>query len=203
MDSTSNDEVGSLSHSMDEVNSVQISVPSVNFDHDQPFCVNGFEQQDSISSHVYEFQVVQGIGSQPFLLKLCSIQELGFVQEAIIMYENYAEHAGFSTRLGTTLTNKQGVITIKYILCSKANKPKDQEVDSGSSNSLSRRTNFNVTDYKSLIQVKLVKNSTDYKVYEFVDVHNHGPISKQFRFEQEKKEIGCCNKRVYFQLSFA
>ncbi|MFS7911994.1 hypothetical protein Hanom_Chr02g00124631 [Helianthus anomalus] len=51
MDSASNDEAGSLSHSMDEVNSVQISMPSVNFDHDQPFCVNGFEQQGNFKFH--------------------------------------------------------------------------------------------------------------------------------------------------------
>ncbi|KAF5821763.1 hypothetical protein HanXRQr2_Chr01g0018491 [Helianthus annuus] len=54
MDSASNDELGLLSHSMDEVNGVQISMLSFNFDHDRPFCVNSFEQQDSISSHVYE-----------------------------------------------------------------------------------------------------------------------------------------------------
>jgi len=61
------------------------------------------------------------------------------LDEVVIMYEEYAEKAGFSTRLSTTKT-RNGIVRLKYILCSRANKPKGLEVESiGCSSSCSSR----------------------------------------------------------------
>ncbi|KAJ0740714.1 putative transcription factor FAR family [Helianthus annuus] len=74
------------------------------------------------------------------------------IEQAIAMYEQYAQLAGFGTRLGTSKKEKIGdeIITVRrYVLCSraKANKPKHKErnPDVVDSTSPSRRSNVKVT----------------------------------------------------------
>ncbi|XP_076921982.1 protein FAR1-RELATED SEQUENCE 5-like [Bidens hawaiensis] len=92
----------------------------------------------------------------------------------------YAEKAGFCTRLGTT-KKRNDIITTRYILCLKANKPKDQDVDSVGmcSTSSSRCVNFKVTDCNAFIKIRLVRGSSDYEIYGFMEEHNHGPLSSK------------------------
>lgn len=110
------------------------------------------------------------------------------LDEVVVMYEEYAQMAGFCTRLGTT-KKREGIIKTRYILCSKANKPKDQEegcVDISSASS-SRSVNFKVTDCKALIKVRLIKGSSDYEIYGFEEVHNHGPLSSNHLTKKRRK----------------
>lgn len=110
------------------------------------------------------------------------------LDEVVVMYEEYAQMAGFCTRLGTT-KKREGIIKTRYILCSKANKPKDQEegcVDISSASS-SRCVNFKVTDCKALIKVRLIKGSSDYEIYGFEEVHNHGPLSSNHLTKKRRK----------------
>ncbi|XP_076926770.1 protein FAR1-RELATED SEQUENCE 5-like [Bidens hawaiensis] len=110
------------------------------------------------------------------------------LDEVVVMYEEYAEKAGFCTRLGTTM-KRNDIITTRYILCSKANKPKDQDVGSVGmcSTSSSRCVNFKVTDCKAFIKIRLVRGSSDYEIYGFVEEHNHGPLSSEHTTKRKRK----------------
>ncbi|XP_021971307.1 protein FAR1-RELATED SEQUENCE 5-like [Helianthus annuus] len=108
------------------------------------------------------------------------------VEQAITIYEEYAQLAGFGTRLGTSKKEKigDGIITIRrYVLCSraKANKPKhkDSNPDVVDSTSPSRRSNVKVTDCKACVKFVRIKNPSEYEIYDFVEQHNHGFTSPE------------------------
>ncbi|GKA29255.1 FAR1-related sequence 5-like protein [Tanacetum coccineum] len=71
--------------------------------------------------------------------------------EAYNMYLEYAEKARFSIRKSIT-KRKKGEITHKYILCSKAGKP--------------RKT-------MAVVRFKAIHGTTFYKLYDFVENNNH------------------------------
>jgi hypothetical protein len=100
-------------------------------------------------------------------------------ESVLSMYNTYAEEAGFCTRLGA-LKRVQGVITHRYILCSKAGKPKGQVIDTTDVNEKSpvRRSKFKVTDCKARIRLKAIKGTESFMLYDFVEAHNHGLVSK-------------------------
>jgi hypothetical protein len=97
------------------------------------------------------------------------------------MYETYSERAGFCTRLGVMKKNKDGIITHRYMMCTKAGKPKAQLVDSMDvkSKSPARLSNFKVTDCKARIKCRSIKGTLGFEIYEFVEEHNHGLVSPE------------------------
>ncbi|GJV94858.1 FAR1-related sequence 5-like protein [Tanacetum coccineum] len=107
--------------------------------------------------------------------------------EAYNMYLEYAEKARFSIRKSTT-KRKKGEITHKYILCSKAGKPRKTMVKDTlvheNQNEVNqnegvkkirkkRNSNFTVTDCKAAVRFKAIRGTTCYKLYDFVENHNH------------------------------
>ncbi|XP_022032045.1 protein FAR1-RELATED SEQUENCE 5-like [Helianthus annuus] len=112
------------------------------------------------------------------------------------MYEHYAERAGFSTRLGTSKKDKaKGIIKLRYILCSRANKPKDQEA--GNSSSPKRCRSIKATDCKACVKIRRVKKSTDYVVYKFIEQHNHGLTSPEnLDLSRKKRKLDFAAKQL-------
>ncbi|XP_021991431.1 protein FAR1-RELATED SEQUENCE 5-like [Helianthus annuus] len=137
--------------------------------------VASIEQQESIASNVYQSPngTKYWTPNVPPDLKPYEGARFRTIDEAVGMYERYAERAGFSTRLGTSKRDKaKGVFKLRYILCSRANKPKDQEA--GNTSSLKRCRSIKATDCKACVKIRRVKRSTDYVVYKFIEQHNHG-----------------------------
>ncbi|GKA18306.1 FAR1-related sequence 5-like protein, partial [Tanacetum coccineum] len=107
--------------------------------------------------------------------------------EAYNMYLEYSQKARFSIRKSTT-KRKNGNITHKYILCSKAGKPRktivkdtlvqdnQKEVDQNEGAKKSRKnrySSFTVTDCKAAVRFKAIHGTKCYKLYDFVENHNH------------------------------
>ncbi|GJV72657.1 FAR1-related sequence 5-like protein [Tanacetum coccineum] len=107
--------------------------------------------------------------------------------EAYNMYLEYSQKARFSIRKSTT-KRKNGNITHKYILCSKAGKPRktivkdtlvqdnQKEVDQNEgakTNRKNRYSSFTVTDCKAAVRFKAIHGTKCYKLYDFVENHNH------------------------------
>ncbi|XP_035838155.1 protein FAR1-RELATED SEQUENCE 5-like [Helianthus annuus] len=143
---------------------------------------------ESVASNVYEtpngtryWTPIVPHGVKPFLKA-----RFNTIEQAIAMYEAYAQLAGFGTRLGTSKKVKIGneiITTRRYVLCSRApvNKHKHKETnpDDIDSTSPSRRSNVKVTDCKACVKFRRIKKSTDYEIYGFVEQHNHGFTSPE------------------------
>ncbi|GJT65465.1 FAR1-related sequence 5-like protein [Tanacetum coccineum] len=105
--------------------------------------------------------------------------------EAYNMYLEYAEKARFSIRKFTT-KHKKCEITHKYILCSNARKPRKTMVKDTLVQDNQNELNQNegakqfgkngtptVTDCKAVVRFKAIHGTTCYKLYDFVENHNH------------------------------
>ncbi|GJU02598.1 conserved oligomeric Golgi complex subunit 4, partial [Tanacetum coccineum] len=105
--------------------------------------------------------------------------------EAYNMYLEYAEKARFSIRKFTT-KHKKCEITHKYILCSNATKPRKTMVKDTLVQDNQNEFNQNdgakkfgkngtpaVTDCKAVVRFKAIHGTTCYKLYDFVENHNH------------------------------
>ncbi|GJT67911.1 FAR1-related sequence 5-like protein [Tanacetum coccineum] len=107
--------------------------------------------------------------------------------EAYNMYLEYSQKARFSIRKSTT-KRKNGNITHKYILCSKDGKPRktivkdtlvqdnQKEVDQNEGAKKSQKNHylsFTVTDCKAVVRFKAIHGTNCYKLYDFVENHNH------------------------------
>ncbi|PWA57679.1 FAR1 DNA binding domain-containing protein [Artemisia annua] len=51
------------------------------------------------------------------------------IDEAIEMYSNYAEAAGFQIKKAGQKTNKSGIVTLKYLMCNKEGAPRHVNID--------------------------------------------------------------------------
>ncbi|KAJ0921925.1 putative transcription factor FAR family [Helianthus annuus] len=112
------------------------------------------DRPESVASNIYEtpngtryWTPIVPTGFKPFVKARFTT-----IEQAIAMYEQYAQLAGFGSRLGTSKKEKIGdeIITVRrYVLCSraKANKLKHKEsnLDVVDSTSPSRRSNVKVT----------------------------------------------------------
>ncbi|XP_076946972.1 protein FAR1-RELATED SEQUENCE 5-like [Bidens hawaiensis] len=114
---------GSTSYSIDEVNSVIESVAT-------SVLPNG--QRSWIPFVPPEFKPYVGA-------------KFRTLDEVVVMYEEYAEKAGFCTRLGTTKKRND------------------------------------------IITTRLVRGSSDYEIYGFVEEHNHGPHSSEQITKRKRK----------------
>ncbi|XP_076929378.1 protein FAR1-RELATED SEQUENCE 5-like [Bidens hawaiensis] len=121
---------------------------------------------------------------------------------AFNMYKAYAAKAGFDVRKSTSTWTK-GVISHKYIVCSKAGSPRCKDVDTletSSSSSKRRNINIKVTGCNACIRLKVTSSSVGFEIYNFSEAHNHGLVDdfnmdltrgrRQLQFS-EKKFIHC------------
>ncbi|KAK9059047.1 hypothetical protein SSX86_021666 [Deinandra increscens subsp. villosa] len=102
-------------------------------------------------------------------------------ENAYAFYESYAEIAGFSTKLGQSKKNKKtGILTMRYLMCSRGNKSAPTEIDSVDLTEISpsRKTSFKRTDCKAIMKIRIVKHTTQWEVFEFNEVHNHGLLNQ-------------------------
>ncbi|KAL9680605.1 hypothetical protein QQ045_018487 [Rhodiola kirilowii] len=106
------------------------------------------------------------------------------VNDAITFYKNYAYIAGFSVRLSITSTRSDGVLTHKYLVCSKEGfKGKHALVDTVSMVEQSERHR---RDSRCGCYARMCLNISDggvYCVYSFEEAHNHwlvDDIGKQY-----------------------
>ncbi|KAL9668574.1 hypothetical protein QQ045_006110 [Rhodiola kirilowii] len=106
------------------------------------------------------------------------------VHDGIKFYKSYAYIAGFSVRLSTTSTRSDGVLTHRYLVCSKEGfKEKHTVVDSVVSVEQSERHR---RDSRCGCSARMCLNISDggiYRVYSFEEAHNHwlvDDIGKQY-----------------------
>ncbi|XP_022041848.1 protein FAR1-RELATED SEQUENCE 5-like [Helianthus annuus] len=143
-------------------------------------------QTESVASNVYETPNGSRYWTPvvPPSCKLFVKARFSSMEAAIAMYEEYAQLAGFCTRLGTSKKEKIGdkVITnLRYVLCSRANKPKDTDGQPSEVDTISpkRRSNIKVTDCKACVKFKRVKDTDEVELYKWVEQHNHGFTSPE------------------------
>ncbi|XP_076894414.1 protein FAR1-RELATED SEQUENCE 5-like [Bidens hawaiensis] len=100
-------------------------------------------------------------------------------EDAVAMYKAYADKAGFDVRKSTIIWTK-GVISHRYMVCSKSGSPRCKDVDTmdASSSSTKRRNiNIKVTGCKVCIRLILPPSGQGFEIYHFVEAHNHGLVS--------------------------
>ncbi|MFS8023588.1 putative transcription factor FAR family [Helianthus anomalus] len=105
------------------------------------------------------------------------------------MYDLYADHCGFSTRLGT-VKRKKGVITHRYIVCSNNGKPHSQNRNFNSLDETSlkiRQATFRVCDCKAGIRVRFDESSRVWVLYHFEENHNHPMVPFHSRDPTKKR----------------
>ncbi|KAJ0466743.1 putative transcription factor FAR family [Helianthus annuus] len=115
------------------------------------------------------------------------------------MYDLYAEHCGFSTRLGT-IKRKKGAITHRYIVCSNHGKPHSQNRNFNSLDETSLKigqATFRVCDCKACIHVKFDKSCHVWVLYHFEENHNHPMVPVHSRDLTKK-----CRRLDFFTKEF-
>ncbi|GJU90548.1 FAR1-related sequence 5-like protein [Tanacetum coccineum] len=112
------------------------------------------------------------------------------VDEAIDMYQKYAEIGGFEVKkLGQRLT-KSGVVKHMYIMCNREGVPKGINVDTldpEHSDKQKRNTTTHVTGCKTRIKLVLDIVSGKYKLDQFYPKHNHMLIPKEYKHFTKKQ----------------
>ncbi|XP_035837194.1 protein FAR1-RELATED SEQUENCE 5-like [Helianthus annuus] len=128
-------------------------------------------------------------------------------EDAISMYQSYAEKAGFDIRLSTTKKSKDGTVRLRYVLCSRSGKPNCQNVDSmvlKSSSKLPRSSNYKVSDCKAKIKVKVFKGYPGLRLYEFVESHNHPLVSiENMDLTRKRRQLEFSDQDFIHRLSLA
>ena len=119
------------------------------------------------------------------------------------MYNTYAAKCGFYPRLGT-IKRFKGVITHRYITCSKAGKPKLQDFDSMETSSIttSRRSSYTVTNCKARIKLSAIFGTPKFHLYGFVETHNHCLVdTNNIEFTQQRRKISYSDYQFIHKLS--
>ncbi|PWA93031.1 FAR1 DNA binding domain-containing protein [Artemisia annua] len=114
--------------------------------------------------------------------------------EAYNMYKAYAFKARFGVRKSTNKYVK-GILTHKYVLCNRAGKPRktvevntlneddthdgsQDETEDGKKRKRKRRSASTLTDCKARIGLRAIKGTNSFKLFDFVENHNHPLIDK-------------------------
>lgn len=93
-------------------------------------------------------------------------------EDAKTMYKDYADKAGFVPRL-STLKRKNGEVTHRYIVCNKSGVPKHKPVGTMDGGISKIRKNVKVTNCLACVKFQVIPGTTNYRLYEFVEPHNH------------------------------
>lgn len=114
-------------------------------------------------------------------------------QQAISMYERYAEKAGFDVRLSTTVNGKYGIVKIKYVVCSKQGDPPKKSFDTVHDSIEGRKyrnSSVKRTGCKACIRVRFVPSKSLYEVYHFEEKHNHMLIDENdMNMSKERRQL--------------
>ncbi|KAK9077869.1 hypothetical protein SSX86_006207 [Deinandra increscens subsp. villosa] len=127
--------------------------------------------------------------------------------DALKMYNDYADKAGFSTRLGTTKKNRKPTkdVTHKYVLCNRAGTSTLKNSSFYTSPSVvhkRRRTKSNLTNCGACIRFKVIKGTPKFSVQGFVETHNHRLIDKDnMDFSRKRRKMGFDEQQFVHQLS--
>ncbi|KAD4584221.1 hypothetical protein E3N88_21822 [Mikania micrantha] len=162
----------------------------------RPVYLTGVENEDSICSTVYDSPNGTRYWTPIVRDEFKPIVGSVFAKwdDVAFMYERYAQLAGFCTRLGAMKKNKDGVITHRYMMCTKAGKPHGVVFDSLDKSPI-RRTNFKVTDCKARIKVRYIKDTSSFQLYEHIENHNHGLInSDNLNLSKKKRRLNFSDK---------
>ncbi|XP_076936369.1 protein FAR1-RELATED SEQUENCE 5-like [Bidens hawaiensis] len=123
--------------------------------------------------------------------------------DAVNMSNTYADKSGFSMRLSTIKRVKSSV-THRYMLCTRAGKPKFQDFDSINTNfaSTSRRSSSKAVCCNARLRLKPVPNTMRFKIYDFVDIHTHELIGPNaMEFTKKRRKIGYSERNFIHKLS--
>ncbi|XP_076943239.1 protein FAR1-RELATED SEQUENCE 5-like [Bidens hawaiensis] len=123
--------------------------------------------------------------------------------DAVNMYNTYADKSGFSIRL-STIKRVKGSVTHRYMLCTRAGKPKFQDFDSTNTNSAStsRRISSKAVCCNARLRLKPVPNPMRFKIYDFVDIHTHELIGPNaMEFTKKRRKIGYSERNFLHKLS--
>lgn len=114
---------------------------------------------------------------------------------AIDMYTDYAERAGFDTRLYSQSKFKNNIVRKKYVICNRGGKDTSNPFNTLAAGEKKRKQNANklTKGCKAQIVIHIVPGTTDYYIKQFWECHNH-PL--------ESPEDRCHLKRVR-KMSFA
>lgn len=98
------------------------------------------------------------------------------VEHAFLMYKAYAKEAGFVVRRSSQKMNPMNNIQNKYFVCSKYGEPEKKSYDSlnpAPGQKEMRNSNVKRTGCSAYVKFRLVKRTTSYECYGFVEEHNH------------------------------
>ncbi|KAK9070388.1 hypothetical protein SSX86_010790 [Deinandra increscens subsp. villosa] len=126
------------------------------------------QQEESNCSNFYDSSngTRYWIPSVPFDYKPKLNSRFDTWKNAYAFYESYAELAGFSTKLGQSKKYKKtGILTMRYLMCSRGNKSAPTEIDSVDLTeiSTSRTTSFKRTDCKAIMKIRIEKHTTQWE----------------------------------------
>ncbi|KAF5781947.1 putative transcription factor FAR family [Helianthus annuus] len=129
------------------------------------------------------------------------------LEQACQFYENYAKLGGFTVRKNTQTTNR-GVISLKYLVCSKEghkifrriNTLKDDK-ESGSKEKQIRRRPSIRTGCLAHLRLQICETNK-YKVYSFVERHNHELVdADDYHLLSAARNLSYNKEQLIFDLS--
>ncbi|KAD3066795.1 hypothetical protein E3N88_34675 [Mikania micrantha] len=125
-------------------------------------------------------------------------------EEARRIYDRYADHSGFSTRLAT-IKRKKGEITHRYIVCNKAGKSKNisfEYIEGHDDGIAKRKTKTKVTNCLACVKFKAIPGTSRYSLYKFVEAHNHNLLEDVNKdFSKAKRKLQYADKKFIYSLS--
>lgn len=105
---------------------------------------------------------------------------------AVKMYEDYADMAGFDTKLSGQTRFKNNIVKKKYVLCNRSNKDKSKPSDTLSKGRRKPNKNKLGTGCRAQIIFEAVPGTSDYRVKKFCEFHNHPLESEEDRSHMKR-----------------
>lgn len=130
-----------------------------------------------------------------------------YVQDAITFYKNYAKEGGFTVRKNTQIT-KRGVVTRKYLVCSKEGQRNFRQIDTAKdlkdnhNNEKPMRKRPSIrTGCQAHLRFRL-NEKNKYEVCSFVEEHNHSLVDKQdYHLLSSARSLSFVKEQLIYSLS--
>ncbi|XP_076908804.1 protein FAR1-RELATED SEQUENCE 5-like [Bidens hawaiensis] len=212
---TNGDDYAEITDSVSEsrVNQSSISYSVSSCDSASSYCVQtennmqsvGVEHRGRVSSIVYHTPNGTTYWKPNVPDEFVPVKDMEFEtwDDSVNMYNTYADKSGFSIRL-STIKRVKGSVTHRYMLYTRAGKPKFQDFDSSISNSAStpRRSSFKAVCCNARLILKPVPNTMRFKIYDFDDIHTHELIGPNtMEFTKKRRKIGYSERNFIHKLS--
>ncbi|KAI3667658.1 hypothetical protein L6452_42727 [Arctium lappa] len=124
------------------------------------------------------------------------------VEVAEATYRKYADQAGFDVRLSNKKTNKLGVITTRFYVCSKTGMPPNKYFDSLDvvpGDRKHRNSNIKRTGCGACMKIHFVKERERYEVYKFIEVHNHELFTPdEMIFSRSRRQMQYADRKTVY-----